>query len=140
MLIRWFEIPVFDFKRAVDFYSRVFTHVKLDIVDFNGVAHAIFKPRNPDKNFDMTGALVESKKLTSSPGVVLFFSANVGMNEIIERIKINGGTIVLEKTLIRNYQKDGKAIIPQNAIDGNVGYYSYFMDTEGNKLGLYSNN
>ncbi|HXB39716.1 MAG TPA: hypothetical protein VNZ49_04190 [Bacteroidia bacterium] len=139
-LITWFEIPVFDFKRGLFFYSKVFRHLEFDITEFNGIPHAIFKNSNTGADFIMAGALVEyKKKPESGHGPVLFFDANLGMDDILKRIEQNGGTIVKNKTLIKNQLEDGRTIIPKTLIDGNVGYYAYFTDSEGNKMGLYSN-
>jgi uncharacterized protein len=139
-LITWFEIPVFDFDRGVNFYSNVFRHISFDLADFNGVRHAIFKSAVPSSPLKMTGALVETQdKGANLCGPVLFFDANLGMSHILQAIKAYGGEIILEKTLIRNLREDGSIVIPKTQIDGSSGYYAYFKDSEGNKMGLYSN-
>jgi predicted enzyme related to lactoylglutathione lyase len=139
-LICWFEIPVFDFKRGLFFYTHVFRHLEFNITEFNGVAHAIFKPSNSSVDFSMSGALVQyEKKAGDNCGTVLLFDANSGMEEILDRVVKYGGTVLKGKSLIKNSMDDGTIIIPKTLIDGNVGYYAYFLDSEGNKMGLYSN-
>ncbi len=139
-LISWFEIPVFDFKRGLLFYSKVFRHLEFDITEFNGIPHAIFKPTNSSEDFVMGGALVQyEKKSEQGSGPVLFFDANSGIDDMLMRIQAYGGVIVKGKSLIKNQMEDGRVIIPRTLIDGNVGYYAYFIDSEGNKMGLYSN-
>jgi hypothetical protein len=61
------------------------------------------------------------------------------MSSVLERVELCGGTIIQGKKLIRNEMSDGRFIIPKTLIDGNVGYFSHFKDTEGNQIGLYSN-
>lgn len=137
-LIRWFEIPVKDFKRAVKFYTKVF-RVDFIFEEFRGVAHAIFK-NTGDNQFEISGALVEVKDFPENNiGSVLFFNADSGMDDILQRVEENGGTILLRKTLIKNATEDGKVFIAKTLIDNNTGYFAYFLDSEGNKMGLYSN-
>ena len=139
-LISWFEIPVYDFKRGLLFYQKVFQHLDFDITEFNGIPHAIFKPANGHGEFAMSGALVKyEKKNEQGCGPILFFDANLGMGDMLDRIKLCGGVVIKDKSLIKNKLEDGRTIIPKNLIDGNVGYYAYFLDSEGNNMGLYSN-
>ncbi len=137
-LIRWFEIPVKDFKRAVKFYTKVF-RVDFIFEEFRGVPHAIFK-NTSDNQFEISGALVELKDFPENNiGSVLFFNADSGMDDILQRVEENGGEILLKKTLIKNSTEDGKVFIAKTLIDNNTGYFAYFLDSEGNKMGLYSN-
>ena len=138
-IISWFEIPARDFKRALDFYSNVFG-IDIDVFMFSEIAHGVFRvdPNHPE---EITGAIVETKNMPDkNVGPVIFFNANPDMSEILENIKENGGEVILTKTLIKNINsEDGKITIPQTLIDSNLGYHAYFYDTEGNKMGLYSN-
>ena len=61
------------------------------------------------------------------------------MSVTLEKIEENNGCIISPKTLIKNISKEGNVIIPKTLIDGNTGYFAYFTDSEGNKMGLYSN-
>ncbi len=133
--ITWFEIPTKDFDRAHTFYRNVFNK-QMDIFEFSGIRHGVFKLEG-----QLTGAIVESKNKDSDQyGPVIFFNANPDMSEIIDLVKENGGKVLQPKTLITNTRSaDGMAEIPKNLIDGNIGYFSYFEDSEGNKMGLYSN-
>lgn len=137
-LIRWFEIPVKDFKRAVKFYSKVF-RVDFIFEEFRGIPHAIFK-NTGDNHFEISGALVEVKDIPeNSMGGILFFNADSGMDDILQRVEQNGGKVLLKKTLIKNSTEDGKIFIAKTLIDNNTGYFAYYLDSEGNKMGLYSN-
>ncbi|MFH1321752.1 MAG: VOC family protein [Bacteroidota bacterium] len=137
-IISWFEIPAKDFKRALNFYSEVF-RMDIDIFKFKNVPHGVF--RTPTSKKIITGAIVETKDMPEkNTGPIIFFNANPDMLEIIERIKENGGEIICSKSLIKNINsEDGTITIPKTLIDNNPGYYAYFYDTEGNKMGLYSN-
>jgi len=134
-IISWFEIPARNFEETLTFYSKVFT-IQIDIFDFNGVRHGVFRIEN-----EITGAIVETPEMSQKNlGPTLFFNANPDMLEIIDNIKQCGGEIILPKTLIKNERsEDGTAEIPNTLIDNNVGYFAYFYDPEGNKMGLYAN-
>jgi predicted enzyme related to lactoylglutathione lyase len=137
-MICWFEIPAFNFRRAVDFYKTVF-EMTIEETAFNDIPHGIITSLN--KNDQINGAIMETKE-NESPGTgsVLFFNVTGRMDEVIEKIQENGGVILKEKTLIKNKEKDGKSVIPKTLIDGKEGYFCYFLDTEGNKMALYGNN
>lgn len=136
-IICWFEIPASDFKRASAFYSEVFGYA-IDEMNFNGVMHGIIRSKN--KKDQVNGAIVETPDLSSRPtGTVVFFDVNGKMENAIERILEQGGKIIQPKFLIKNKTSDTSAEIPKTLIDGNHGYCAYFLDTEGNKMGLFSN-
>lgn len=133
-LIQWIEIPAYDFDKAVLFYSSVF-NLKIEKKIFNGVLHGVFSIYENN----ITGAIVKVEGMpTSKDGVVLYFNV-YEMTVTENRIVQFGGTILKEKAIIKNSLPDGSSLIPQTMIDGEVGYYSLFRDTEGNKMGLYSN-
>jgi hypothetical protein len=122
------------------FYVQVFRHIRFELKVFNGISHAVFRPLNEQMQFSMTGALVEDKELKAvHQGTVLYFSISEGMSSVLERVQLCGGTVVQGKRLIRNEMEDGRYLIPKTLIDGNVGYYAHFCDTEGNRIGIYSN-
>jgi predicted enzyme related to lactoylglutathione lyase len=139
-LINWFEIPVADFNKAMFFYSDVFRHIRFDIRNFNGIAHAVFRSSNINDPFAFTGALVETpNKDKEHSGPILFFNITEGMSNVLERVERGGGIILKKKQLVRNELADGRYMIPKTLIDGNSGYYSHFRDPDGNQIGLYSN-
>ncbi|OFY71552.1 MAG: hypothetical protein A3G23_04725 [Bacteroidetes bacterium RIFCSPLOWO2_12_FULL_37_12] len=137
-IISWFEIPASNFNRAVKFYRNTL-EVEIELHNFNGIAHGVFKiPGEPANR--ITGAIIDCpEKRSDNVGPVLFFSAGTEMVEVLNRIVAEGGKILLNKTLIRDIISKDKAIIPKTLIDHNVGYYAYFLDSEGNKMGLFSN-
>jgi len=137
--VRWIEIPAIDFDRAFKFYSAVFG-LLIEEHHFNGIRHGIFAA-GPG----LTAAIkkMESPK-KNSEGPVLFFKLtwgmSPGMKEVTEKITLCGGKIIIPKTLIVDtLHEKGEVIVPRNYIDQQQGYYSVFLDSEGNKMALYSN-
>lgn len=119
-LISFFEIPAIDFGRAVKFYESVLK-LKLTAMDCETEKMAFF----PEENGLCLGAIsfAENFKPSGSQSGVLI-SLNVDdMEDSLRKVKENGGRIVREKTKI---EAEGR------------GYFSLFIDSEGNQLGLYS--
>jgi uncharacterized protein len=133
--IRWFEIPASDFYRATIFYYKVFG-VKINELEINGIKHGIFEFGEGQTK----GAIVDNDGSEIKNGVVLFFDGDPSLSEIEKRIIDNGGQILVSKTLIKNATTDGGSVLPENFIDGSsLAYFAYFLDTEGNKMGLFGN-
>ena len=120
-MIGWFEIPVLDMDRAKKFYEIVFD-ITLHLEDFNGVFMAWF-PYAEDKP-GAPGSLIlqkENYQPDAQKGVLLYFSSQDVSNELV-RIEEAGGTILQGKTLISE----------------EIGYMATFLDSEGNRIALYS--
>lgn len=133
-VIAWFEIPALDFDRAVRFYRNAVS-LNIQVIELNGQKHGIIHNRYSTPK----GTIVESEKSNDGKGPVLFFRAGSDISLMLESITKNGGTIVTPKTLIRNMSPDGTSRIPLNLIDHRLGYFTTFLDTEGNLAALYSN-
>lgn len=120
--INWFEIPVSDVERAVAFYQNVFA-VTLDQQEMMGMHMAMF-PYNPMSG-KVSGALVKSDMhKPSAEGAVLYLNGNPDLSAALNKVEAAGGQVVMPKT----------------QIDEQTGYMAFFIDTEGNKVGLHSNN
>lgn len=133
--IVWFEIPALNYFRATKFYNKVFDFPIIEM-NFNGIRHGIFN----FKDGQTTGAIVENNESGIKGGTVLFFDGNPSISDLEKKIIANGGQILVSKTLIKNQTSKESSVIPNNFIDGkNIGYFVYFLDTEGNKMGLYAN-
>ena len=118
--LNWFEIPVRDMARAKHFYQVIFS-IHMHEMEMMGMIMAGF-PGEPGSG-KVSGALVQSENhIPSAEGVVLYLNANPDMSPVLERIAQEGGHIVLPKTLIS----------PE------IGFMAFFIDTEGNKVGLHS--
>jgi predicted enzyme related to lactoylglutathione lyase len=113
-LVSWIEIPAADFKRAVNFYSAIL-EIKLDEVDCGTEKMACFPSGE--------GAISFAPGFNpSKDGVLVSLNTGDDLDKTILRIEKNGGRVIQPKTKI---QAEGR------------GYFSLFIDCEGNKVGLY---
>ncbi len=112
------EIPATDFNRAVKFYETLF-NCKLYLTDSLPEKMALF-PGEPGKSPVAVSFAADFKP--SKDGVLIYLSVE-NMEESIFRIEKNGGKIITPKTKIAAEER---------------GYFSVFMDVEGNRIGLYS--
>lgn len=116
-LVTWVDIPAADFKRAVKFYKAVLG-VELTEFECGTEKMACFPSGDgsiayaPDFNPSKDGTLV---------------SLNTGndLDGAIRRVVENGGKVVQPKTKIEVEWR---------------GYFALFIDSEGNKVGLYGDN
>lgn len=116
-LISWVEIPSIDYKRAVSFYSKVLG-TELQVFECETEKMACFPTGE--------GAIFEAEGYKpSTDGVIVSLNTGNDLDGAIQRVQQNGGTIVIPKTKI---EAEGR------------GYFSIFIDPEGNKLGLYGDN
>ncbi len=137
--IDWIQIPTKNLKRAASFYENVF-EASFFFENLNGIPHAIFKEGENGKKL-VNGALIElsSGEITGS-GPVLFFDATGDFETIMALIEENSGKITHAKTLIISRESEDSYVIPNTYIDNKPGYYAHFIDSEGNKMGLYGSN
>ncbi len=113
----WFDIPVTDMDRAIRFYEAV-TQSKMQRLTLeNGDETALFA----SENGGVTGSLYKSPEDKPSEfGSRVYLNAEPSIDDWIERVKAAGGRIAIEKT----------------AVPVVGGYYAYFIDSEGNRVGL----
>lgn len=122
-LIAFFEIPVADFHRAVDFYETVL-NVKLPVFECGQEKMACF-----NEDGKTVGAISQSSDMLpdfapSPKGVLIHFN-----------------TEDINRTLVSVMQKGGKVIIPRTRIEADCGgYFAVIADTEGNRIGIYADN
>nr|WP_321407607.1 VOC family protein [uncultured Carboxylicivirga sp.] len=122
-MIGWFEIPVNDLNRAINFYKEVFCIDEMHTQDFGEVQMAFFPwdekvPGSP-------GGLVHypTEYKPSESGVLIYFNSIAGdLNEELGRIEGAGGKVLMPKKLIAD----------------DIGYMALFLDTEGNRIALHS--
>ena len=122
--INWFEIPVTDMQRAKHFYQVVFgIHMEEMNMPDMGMEMAGFPyETNSGK---ATGALVKSDyHRPSKDGVVIYLNANPDMKEILQRME----------------DEHGEVIMPKTQISPEIGYMAFFIDSEGNRIALHSQN
>lgn len=117
-LLAFFEIPAADFSRAVNFYETILD-VKITVCDYGCEKMAFF----PDQQGGCSGAISFAPNFCpSKDGVLIHFNCT-DMDATHLLINQNGGTLVIPKTKIEAENK---------------GYFSTFIDSEGNTIGLYS--
>jgi len=116
-LISWVEIPAADFKRAVKFYNTIL-EIELQEIDCGIEKMACFPSGD--------GAISFAPSFNpSKDGVLVSLNTGNDLDNTMGRIEKNGGKIVYPKTKIQAE---------------NRGYFSLFIDSEGNKIGLYGDN
>lgn len=117
-LVAFFEIPATDFSRAVKFYETVL-NCKLSVMECSTEKMAFF----PEESGKCPGAVSFAPDFKPSKDGVLISLSVGNMEEAIFCIEENGGKIITPKTKI---EAEG------------MGYFSVFIDVEGNRVGLYS--
>ncbi|MCD7972690.1 MAG: VOC family protein [Candidatus Azobacteroides sp.] len=115
-LISWVEIPVSDMDRAVKFYSTVFD-MQLEVFECETEKMACFPTGE--------GALFQASGYEPSPQGTIVSLEVKDMEKAFQQISLLGGKQIMPKTKIE--------------VEGR-GYFGLFIDSEGNKVGLYSDN
>lgn len=129
----WFEIPVTDLERAILFYTKILS-IKIEKKNFLDKEHGVF---NCDRE-TTKGVLVIKENYNPGSGIILFFYV-VNLSESLAKVEKYGGKVLVEKTLIKQKTSGSYLAISSNLIDGKIGYFSEFLDCEGNRICLYSN-
>lgn len=121
-LVAFFEIPASDFGRAVKFYEELFG-TELGQLDCGHEKMAFF----PKEEGICPGAVSWSSEFEFKPSAQgVLVSLNCESIETAQKVVVrNGGSILIPKTKIED---DGR------------GYFCVFLDSEGNRVGLYSDN
>jgi predicted enzyme related to lactoylglutathione lyase len=115
----WFELPVTDMQRAKDFYAAVIKAAFKD-EDMNGYSMAIFEAEEGA----VSGMLILGEHYQpSQTGAVIYFNGGEDLSAPLDRAVKQGGSVLIPKTPIH---------------DGECGYFAQFLDSEGNRVGLYS--
>ncbi|MEI7525550.1 MAG: VOC family protein [Mariniphaga sp.] len=118
--LNWFEIAVSDISRAKKFYDIVFD-ISTAQVEMMGMSMAVFPA--DDSAGKVSGALVQSEMhKPSSEGAVIYLNGNPDLEVPLGRVAEAGGQVAMAKTFVNEQ----------------VGYMAFFIDTEGNKVGLHS--
>ena len=118
-VVSWFEIPVTDMDRASAFYRTVLS-TDLQRADMGGDPYAFFSASQES----VGGALVQSAQHVPSnkEGTIVYLNGGEDLTAPLSRVESAGGRVLLPKTLISE----------------GMGYFAFFQDTEGNKVGLFS--
>ncbi len=114
------EIPANDFLRATVFYEAILD-ISIEKVEMDGIQMGLF----PNDGEGVFVQLIHGDGYKpSADGAVVYLNAGSDLQAVADRIEANGGEILMPKT----------------EIGPEMGYYALFTDTEGNKLGLHSEN
>lgn len=116
----WAEIPVLNFERAKNFYSKILDYEMYSQV--MGNKRMGFLPMDP-KSQGVGGAIVQGEGYTPSKlGSKVYINAGDDLNKVLNRVETSSGKIIQSKTLITD----------------DIGYFAIFEDTEGNYVCLHS--
>ncbi len=116
--IQNFQIPVVDFSRALTFYSSVMGY-DLEVMETPQFHLGIFRADSGG----VGGTIIKSDELTpSATGTMVYLHVGADLQPHLNRIEQAGGAIDVSKT----------------QLGPGMGYFAIFRDTEGNRVGLYS--
>lgn len=114
----WFDIPVRDLDRAIRFYSAVLGVLLRKEQAGRGVAMAVL----PHSDTSIGGCLVQTMDARPSDGgPLLYLNTDGRIDAAVAATQIAGGTVLQPKHSI-----------------GSEGYRAIVLDTEGNRIALYS--
>ncbi len=114
--IVWFDIPVKDLDRAIQFYSKV---LGADIKkEFPNMPVGVFA----HKEGKVSGCLFEDKaEKPSDHGPLLYFNVNGRLDDAVKLSEKHGGEVIKPKHQIGPY-----------------GFRAIVLDSEGNRIALHS--
>ena len=116
--LNWFEIPVDDFRRGVDFYNRILD-CRMYETTVMGNQMAFFPMEDPG----IGGALIKSDdQRPSMDGTTVYLNGGEDLKLILDKVEDAGGKVIVQKTKITD----------------DIGHFAVFKDTEGNRVALHS--
>jgi uncharacterized protein len=122
--ITWFQIPASDIVRAKRFYETVCGIELEQLLASPGMEMWGF-PADWEHG-EISGALVCGEgAVPSATGTAVFLNANPDLQTMLDRVEEAGGKILMPKTVI--------------GMEG-AGSFAMIADTEGNTVGLHSQN
>ncbi|MBV9258270.1 MAG: VOC family protein [Ktedonobacteraceae bacterium] len=120
-LFNWVEIPTSDMKRAKTFYSTILGVKELREQNLGDMLYT-FLPMEPG---DVGGALVQHQNYApgQGQGVCVYLVVQGDLNATLAKVEAAGGKVVIPKTSLGEMSP---------------GYMAQFIDSEGNRVGLWS--
>jgi len=122
--IHWFEIPVGDFDRAKTFYEGLLS-TQIHVMDMRETMGSMLGML-PNRG-GAGGALVHNVQhgyVPSTEGAMVYLVTDGDLNTTLDKVSGLGGETLLPKTPLGD------------AAGG--GFTAWIKDTEGNRIGLYS--
>jgi predicted enzyme related to lactoylglutathione lyase len=115
----WFELPTTDLDRAETFYRTVLGYpLKREFSEDGSLEMAVF---NVD-DAEVKGALVKGEHFQPGmAGALVYLNGGRDLAVPLGRVEAAGGRVVMPKTAI-----------------GPHGHIALFIDSEGNRVGLHS--
>ena len=118
--LNWFEIAANDIERSQNFYETIFG-ITMEYYEMDGTKMAFF-PWIAGSG-KATGAIAEGPNhKPSMEGTIVYLNANPAMDNVLAKVEGAGGKILVPKMSI-----------------GEHGFIAFIMDTEGNNVGIHSN-
>ena len=112
------EIPTNNIERAATFYNTVLD-IDMKVKEAMGMKTAFF-PHTAETQTG--GCLMQGPNYEpTDKGTIIYLNGGEDLQPALERVAKAGGKIILPKTSL-----------------GQNGFMAHFLDTEGNKMGLYS--
>ncbi len=114
--VSWFEIPVYDIHRATAFYNAIY-NMEMEVAYNGDFAMAYFPAEH-----GIGGALVQGPGcMPNDTGTLIYLNASFDMDNILARIDLSGGRVIMSRTLISDA----------------AGSFALFIDSEGNRMALH---
>ena len=134
--LSWFDIPVSDIERAAKFYGEILG-AALERYSGPGVQGALFPVPGGGG-----GTLIQGEGFTSSyQGSIVYLSGGDDLNAVLNFTSSfrNPSRLGIDRKLEVNRvaAAGGKVLLAKTDI-GENGFFAYFEDTEGNRVGLHS--
>lgn len=116
--LNWFEIPVNNFERAKKFYSKIYD-LEMPAQEMGPNMMGFFLAERGG----IGGAIVQGPGYKpSQEGALVYLNGGKDLSVVLKRVESAGGKVILPKTKITD----------------ELGYFAYFIDSEGNKVGIHS--
>lgn len=116
--IHWIEIPTNNIERAATFYNTVLD-IDMKVMEAMGMKTAFFPHTAATQS---GGCLMQGPNYEpTDKGAIIYLNSGEDLQPALDRVVKAGGEIILSKTSL-----------------GQNGFMAHFLDTEGNKMGLYS--
>jgi predicted enzyme related to lactoylglutathione lyase len=115
--VNWFDIPVTDMNRAKAFYSTLLGGELSDAAMGEEGAMAVLPYQD-----GVGGALMQGDGYApSQQGSVVYLNGGHDLSVPLGKVEAAGGKVLMDKMSI-----------------GENGFIAFFLDTEGNRVGLHS--
>lgn len=113
----WFEIPVTDMDKSIDFYNAVF-EIALKKDNSGPNPMAIFEVS--DQENGTSGHLYPGKPASKGDGITVHLASPGKLEDTLARVKKAGGEVISDIISIPS------------------GQFAYCLDLDGNSIGIFS--